>query len=92
MKKNLPHVFRNTINKPLNNNEKVFYGNSKQEYQEVNIDELFKQNQIYRTNVKVTLKNNQVLEKNIIGRSIKHLITSDNELIPIDDIIKIEKK
>jgi len=92
MKKNLPHVFKNTINKTLYNNEKVFYGKSNNDYHEVNIDELFKQNQIYRTNVKITLKNDKVVEKNIIGRSIKHLITKDNELIPIEDILRIEKK
>lgn len=92
MKKNLPHVFKNTINKSLKNNEKVFYSKEREKYQEINIDELFKQNQIYRTDVKITLKNNNILEKNIIGRSINHLITSNNELIAIDDILKIEKK
>lgn len=92
MKKNLPYVFKNTINKPLKNNEKVFYSNTKEKFQEINIDDLFKQNKIYRTDVKITLKNNTVLEKNIIGRSINHLISSQNELIAIEDILKIEKK
>lgn len=91
MKKNLPKVFKNSINKPINNNKKVFYGNRSSIDEEVKLDDLFKQNQIYRTDVIITLKD-QKIEKKIIGRSQKHLITIDNELIAIDDIIKIEKK
>ena len=91
MKKKLPNVFKNSINKPLNNNKKVFYSNKVERKEEVKIDDLFKQNQIYRTLVTITLKD-KVIEKKIIGRSQKHLITIDNELILIDDIIKIEKK
>ena len=94
MKKKLPKVFKNSINKPLNNNNKIFYS-AKDSYNSKNIysiDELFKQNEIYRTNALITMKDERKLEKTIIGRSIKHLITKDNELIPIDDILKIEKK
>ena len=91
MKKNLPKVFKNSINKPINNNKKVFYGQRGIIEEEVKLDDLFKQNQIYRTDVIITLKD-QKIEKKIIGRSQKHLITIDNELIAIDDIIKIEKK
>ena len=91
MKKNLPKVFKNSINKPINNNKKVFYGQRGIIEEEVKLDDLFKQNQIYRTDVIITLKD-QKIEKKIIGRSQKHLITLDNELIAIDDIIKIEKK
>ena len=91
MKKNLPKVFRNSINKPINNNKKVFYGQRGEVNEEVKLDDLFKQNQIYRTDVIITLKD-QKIEKKIIGRSQKHLITIDNELIAINDIIKIEKK
>lgn len=91
MKKSLPKVFRNSINKPINNNKKVFYGQRGETNEEIKLDDLFKQNQIYRTDVIITLKD-QKIEKKIIGRSQKHLITIDNELIAINDIIKIEKK
>ena len=94
MKKNLPKVFKNKITKPLNNNEKVFYSNkeSKEERNYLSIDQLFKQNEVYRLNTIISLKDGKEIDKVIIGRSIKHLITIDNELIPIDDIIKISKK
>lgn len=92
MKKNLPKVFKNSINKQINNNKKVFYSSfNDSKRNELSIEELFKQNQIYRTDVIITLKDKKI-EKRIIGRSLKHLITFDNELIAIDDIIKIEKK
>ena len=84
MKKNLPKVFKNKINKPLNNNSKVFYSsknNTERNY--TSIDELFKQNEIYRINTTIELKDGRNIHKTIIGRSIKHLITINNELIPI---------
>ena len=95
MKKKLPNIYKNNINKTLNNNKRVFYSannssdNNKHIY---SIDDLFKQNEIYRTSVLITLNDNTKIEKIIIGRSIKHLITKDNELIPIDNIIRIERK
>lgn len=92
MKKNLPKVFKNNINKPLNNNSKVFYSTKKESSGNyLSIDELFKQNEIYRTNTKIELKDGKIVDKVIIGRSIKHLITIDNELIPIDNIKSIKK-
>ena len=94
MKKKLPNIFKNNIKKPLNNNKKVFYSanNNDRKEQSYSIDELFKQNEIYKTSVLITLKNGTKLEKMIIGRSIKHLITKNNELIPIEDILLIEKQ
>lgn len=93
MKRNLPKVYKNKINKPLNNNSKVFYSskdnNINRSY--TSIDELFKQNEVYRLNTFISLKDGSNLNKIIIGRSIKHLITIDNELIPIEDITSIKK-
>ena len=45
---------------------------------------------IYKADVKITLKNGSI-SKRIVGRNSTHLITIDNELIPITDILDIEK-
>ena len=91
MKKNLPKIFKNNINKPLTNNKKIYYSSNNEKDNDLNIDKLFKYNEIYRTNVKITLNSGTELTKTIIGRSFKHLITFDNDLIEISNIKKIEK-
>ena len=90
--KKLPKIYKNNINKPLNNNNKVYYSGKKNIEKEMSIDELFKQNEIYRKTTTIILNNGNEITKTIIGRSIKHLITLDNELIPIDDIKAIVQK
>lgn len=90
--KKLPKIYKNNINKPLNNNNKVYYSGKKTIEKEMSIDELFKQNEIYRRTATIILNNGNEITKTIIGRSIKHLITLDNELIPIDDIKAIVQK
>ena len=40
--------------------------------------------------MKLTLKD-EVVTKRIVGRNATHLITIDNELIPLTDIVDIEK-
>ena len=47
-------------------------------------------NHSYKIPVKIKTKEN-VLEKEIIGKNSKNLITIENELIKIEDIIEIEK-
>ena len=89
--KKLPKVFKNNISKPLKNNRKVFYSHDIN-YRSLSIDDLFKQNEVYRTPITINLKDGHSITKTIIGRSLKHLITMDNELIPLDDIAKIERK
>lgn len=89
MKKNLPKVFKNSIDKKINNNKSFFYGDTEKK-KEIDINNFFKQNTIYRKEVKITLEN-EVVTKKIIGRSLDHLITMDNELIKIKDIKKIEE-
>ncbi len=88
MKKELPKVFHNQISKPIHNNKEVYYG--KEERNIVGIDELFQTNQVYRTKVKLILKD-KTIEKTIIGRTQNNLITFDNEIIPISEILKVEK-
>ncbi len=88
MKKDLPKVFRTQINKPLKNNEAFFYGKGERG-EEISLFDTFKTNQIYRTKVRLTLKD-KTIEKTIIGRTENNLITFDNEIIAISDIVKLE--
>ena len=95
MNKKLPSVFANKITKKINNNETCYVSNSgKIEFNknDVNkkINDIFNSsNYIYRANVLITLKSGEVTKK-IIGKNNNALITIDNELIPIDDIIDIK--
>lgn len=98
-----PKVFKNTINKKINNNKKVFYSKNKEvmntEKKEKKniiqkINEIFASpNYVYKANVKIRTKD-EILTKRIIGRNKDYIITMDNSLIPIKDIIdiKTEKK
>ena len=98
-----PKVFKNTINKKINNNKNVFYSknkevldNEKKDKKNVvqKINEIFASpNYVYKANVKIKTKD-EVLTKRIIGRNKDYIITMDNSLIPIKDIIdiKTEKK
>lgn len=89
MKREIPKVFQNKVATPIDNNNKVFYGENNETRSSVTVDDLFRPNEIYRTNVKITLKD-RVLEKKIIGRTQNNLITIDNEIIPILDIVEIK--
>lgn len=98
--KELPKVFHNKINKELKNNEKIYYSNndqdtsdSKSNTSEKNIlqkiNEIFSSpNYVYKANVEITLKDKKIT-KRIIGRNKDFIITMDNMLIPINDIIDI---
>lgn len=46
---------------------------------------------VYKADVEITLKN-EIITKKIIGRNSKNLITYENELIPLEDIIDIKYK
>ncbi len=112
MKKELPKVYANAIDKEIKNNERVSY--SKSEERDVKedvklsksdilknelkgninqkINNIFNaQNYIYKADVVITFKDKKV-NKRIVGRNGNHLITYDNELIPISDIVDINYK
>lgn len=95
--KDLPKVFHNKVDKKFDNNEKVYYS-SKDTRNEVledsknvlqKINEIFASpNYVYKANVEITLKDKKVT-KRIIGRNKNYIITMDNDLIPITDIVDI---
>lgn len=102
--KDLPKVFHNKIDKTFNNNKSVFYSSNKSSDNNSDdsndvtdkrnvlqkINSIFSSpNYVYKANVEITLKDKKVT-KRIIGRNKDYIITMDNDLIPIIDIIDIE--
>ena len=104
MEKKLPKVFANKIDKELKNNKTVYYNkNEERKIEEkdplssiltVNqkINQIFSSARyVYKADVIITTKNGK-LNKRIIGRNRNELITMDNEVININDILDIEFK
>ena len=95
--KDLPKVFRNNLDKKFNNNRSVYYSsnNSKEEVRDSRtvlqkINDIFASpNYVYKANVEITLKDKKVT-KRIIGRNKNYIITMDNMLIPVEDILDIK--
>ena len=95
------NLFVNKIDKTLNNNERVYYSNVEtKELTKTNteknpnlnqkINSIFtSSNYVYKAQVKLILKDKEETKK-IVGKNQKYLITMDNELIPISDILDIE--
>ena len=107
MEKKLPEIFHNKIDKKLENNKSVFYSRENEsrvqkennEYSKENklniyqkINQIFSSpNYVYKADVFIKLRDKEITTK-IIGRNENFLITMDNQLIPITDIIDITKK
>ena len=98
--KDLPKVFHSSESKKFNNNSNVYYSsntrnNSNDDIKDSRtitqkINEIFASpNYIYKANVEITLKDRKVT-KRIIGRNKNYIITMDNTLIPISDIVDIK--
>ncbi|MFI3307241.1 MAG: hypothetical protein R3Y21_01610 [Mycoplasmatota bacterium] len=106
MEKKLPRIFVNKIEKELKNNDRIFYSSNKElvdinkDIKEVEkdyltieqkINRIFNQsNYMYKSIIKIEFLDGTKLEKTIIGRKNKNLITIDNELINIAKIKNIE--
>lgn len=105
MDKKLPGVFANRIDKKLDNNTRVSVTkddekevvikktkSSTKNIKNINqkISEIFSSTRyVYKADVVITLKDKTII-KRIVGKNNNNLITIDNELIPINDIIDIE--
>lgn len=97
LKKKLPEMFQNKIDKNLENNNKLYYSASneipiKKTKKNIHkkISEIFSSpNYIYKANVKITT-NDKTFNTQIIGRNKNYLITMDNKTISINSIIDIE--
>ncbi len=92
------NLFVNKFDKEFKNNEKVFYSrgnNINREIEKVDvrkkINDIFKSNDfIYKADVVITLRDRK-LNTTIIARNNSSLITMDNEVIKISDILDIKK-
>ena len=105
MAKKLPGVFQGKVKKNSGNNKQVFYSNKEVEEEKpkfkdlkpkknINqkLNEIFDSSSyIYKADVEIKLENDTVI-KQIVGRNKTHLITMDNELIPISNIKDIKLK
>ena len=97
--KEKPKVFHNDINKKFNNNKDVFYSKNdededkdRKDRKSINqkINEIFSSpNYVYKANVEIVLED-KTINKRIIGRNKNYLITMDNSVIPIKDIVDIK--
>ena len=96
--KEIPEVFHNKVNKNFSNNENVFYSkgvynnNDTHKTKSINqkINDIFSSPKyVYKANVEIRL-NDKTLSKRIIGRNKNYIITMDNMVIPIKDIIDIK--
>ena len=97
--KKLPNIYKNDIDKCINNNEVFYYSHDSLDRKEIKeeknvlqkINSIFiSSNYVYKADVEIKLKDKIIKEK-IIGKNKTHLITIDNKLIPISDIIDIKK-
>ena len=98
MKKILPKVFANSIDKKLTNQDRLYYGKESVRSSNdsipipIKINKIFASpNYIYKKEVVITTSST-TLNKTIIGKTGKYLLTSDNSKILIDDIIDIYEK
>lgn len=97
--KELPRVFRNSINKDISNNKDYSMSKNKEreikeEKNNINIYQKIKDifssyKYVYKADVVITT-NEGVLKKTLIGKKDNNLITIDNELIDISTIKDIK--
>lgn len=97
---NLPKVYQNRNVGNVNNDQEFFYSanpsKEKPNVKSVNLDSkinnLFKSNKyIYKVSVNIRTKTSD-FDTVLIGKTNNNLITLDNTLIPIKDIIDINEK
>lgn len=102
MDKKLPSVYAGEINKKFNNNDRYYYSSPKDVVEnkttkpskDVNIykkiNDIFNSSSyVYKADVDILYRNGKST-KRVIGRDTNNLITIDNELIPISEIIDID--
>lgn len=97
---NLPKVYHSKINKKMNNNKNIYYSANKEKNEIIKSDKTVQQkineifsspNYVYKANVEIVLKD-KTINRRIIGRNKSYIITMDNELIKVEDIIDIYSK
>ena len=107
MSKKLPRIYKGEINKEIKNNLNVYYvkgsnefsfSSTKEEKSNDEIDINQKINKIFKTgrhsfNIPVEIiTKNKVYNTKIAGKIRNNIITLDNDVIRIEDIIDIKEK
>ena len=88
MARELPKMYQNKINKPINSIQKVYSSISIDK----KIDNIFNSaDYVYKADVKIVTDNDEVMSRRIVARNKNNLITIDNEFIPISSIRDIYK-
>lgn len=98
MKKELPNVFVNPLDKDINNTQEYFYSEKNLEERSSDINSvLTKINRIfnspyhvYKSRVKITTRSG-IFESDIVGKSNGKLLTLNGDAIKMVDIIDIER-
>ena len=100
MKKKLPNLYKGKIkSNSINQRQSIFNIFEKKEEKEIkedkNVEDQIKDifhspNYVYKADVSIELNDGNILKKTIIGRSNNSLITMDDELIDVSNIVKID--
>lgn len=92
--KKLPKIYKNEINKNITNNKNYCYLQNEKRNTTSSLEE--KINDIfsgigYSYNIPVTIKTkDKVYNTSLVSKTKNNLVTLDNEIIKIDDIISLE--
>lgn len=89
MKKELPRIYKGDVK--YTNNLRSSHGLKEEKVKNPQqlINEMFKKNEIYRQDVEIETNKDKFITK-IIGRTSEHVITINNAVIKIDDIIDLK--
>lgn len=100
--KKLPEIFRNNIDKKINNNKEVYYSfinNNLDNENNLNdknindvIDELFNSDGVVYSIRVIISTNSKVYDTYLVARTSTYLLTIDEERILIKDIISLQIK
>ena len=87
----LPRVYKNPINKNFNNTQNESKSSLRSIKKDINNEiNMILKNHIVKSRVRVTLQN-KVLDIDLIGRTNNSIITLNNGIININDILDIEE-
>jgi len=88
----LPNIYKGNVAASANNNLRVAYADKEERVDAKDlINKIFKQNKLYKQEVEIETKDKTYNTK-IIGKTNEHVITINNEIIKIADIIKIKTR
>ena len=97
MKKDLPRVYANPIDKDIRNNNDIYYGRNEEIRNSTKANVYEKINQIfasphhvYKSNVLIKTKNGEI-KTTIVGKSGNYLLSLNGEKINMIDIVDIER-